>query len=251
MSAPALSHGSTCDICRQVPTGDLMELDIIMGDAAYWPSTVWGAFKPPKGRMTPARQRFGAVEMGRKWLTEHGFEFSDRIIRNHYRYDVVVVAASLEDLVNRGLIEQDPRKGSSAMTTTADRIDPGAFLQYFDRGIKLGNRSLELLATRLEEQVNKGEAVPIATLMKMAELGAKLATTQATIKARSLPWGDDSDAEEGFRVGSMPEPSQRVGHHRIRVIDGEARPVKDEGPADREHYSARAREEGGEGLPHR
>jgi len=232
-----------CAICRDVPTGDLVELDLLMGDAGRWPATVWGIFKPPKGRMTPARQRFGAVEMGRAWLVDHGHSFSDRIIRNHYRYDVTVIAASVEDLVNRGLIERGSNR-TDGLALTADSIDPKAFLTYFDRGIKLGNRSLELLEKRVEDLVNRKEDVPFTLLRALAELGSKLATTQATIRARGLRWDDDGDEEEGFRVGASPPPSARIGHHRVRVIDGAARPVADQGPADRAHFNARAREEG-------
>lgn len=237
-----------CLICRGVATGDLVELDLLMGDASRWPATVWGIFKPPKGRMTPARQRFGAIEVGREWLVSRGYEFSDRVIRNHYRYDVVVVAADVADLMNRGLIEKGSRRHEE-MGVSADKIDPQAFLTYFDRGIKLGNRSLELLEKRIEAIVAAGEEVPFVLLKTLAELGSKLATTQATIRARGLAWDDGGDAEEGFRVGSQPPPSQRVGHHRIRTINGETRPIADEGPADRARYSERAAQEGSPGLP--
>jgi hypothetical protein len=242
-------HAAVCSICRNVQTGDLIELDLLMGDPMKWPSSVWGVFGPGKGRMTPARRRYGAVEMGRNWLVTHGYEFSDKVIRNHYRYDVVVIATSVEDLLARGLIEADPRR-DRALMTDLDAIDPKAFLTYFDRGIKLGNRALELMEKKVEAEVTAGNPISFAILKDIANLAAKLATTQASIKARGLRLEDDEEGEEGFRAGSMPEPSQRVMHHRIRVIDGSARPVHDEGPADRERYSRRAAEEGGDGLPH-
>lgn len=245
-NAPGVSQSqgaTTCQICRTVPDGDLIELDLLMGDASRWPSTIWGIFDPPKGRLTPARTRWGSVEMGRIWLEEHGYKFSDRVIRTHYRYDVVVIAASVEDLIARGLIAKGSRRHSE-MTVQADAIDPKAFLTFFDRGIKLGNRGLELMAARLEELIEKKETVPFALLKEITAMGAKLATTQASIKARGQTIDDAGDEEEGFRIGSTPPPSQRVGHNRVRVIEGEARPVADEGPKDREHYNARAREEG-------
>lgn len=241
--------GSTCKLCRTLPTGDLIELDLLMGDAGRWPSTVWGIFKPPKGHMTPARQRFGAVVMGNNWLVENGHagEFTEKQVRDHYRYDVTVVAASLEDLVNRGVIEAGARK-NSAMTSSADQLDAAAFLTYFDRGIKLGNRGLELLSTRLEDMVSKGQEVPLPVLKMVVELGLKLSTTQAQIKARGLSLGETDDEDEGFRTGSGA-PSVRMGHHRIRTIEGEARVVADQGPADRARYNEGAEQDASPKLP--
>lgn len=248
MTAPAgQSYGTTCAVCRTVDAGDLIELDLLMGDAARWPSTVWGIFKPPKGHLTPASQRFGAISMARQFLEPKGYEFTDKQLRNHYRYDVVVVASSVEDLVNRGLIEAGSRK-PGAMTTTADKIDAAAFLTYFDKGIKLGNRALELLEARVDKMVAENQEIPLSMLKMLAEYGLKLSTTQAQIKARGMTLGEVDDEDEGFRAGSGV-PSHRIGHARIRVIDGEARPVADEGPADRAHYNEGAEQEARTKLP--
>lgn len=239
-----------CRICDELPPGDLVELDALMGDATTWPATVWGIFDPPAGAPNALRLRFGARNVARDWLAAHGYPpYSDQIINRHYRYDVPVIAASAEDLFNRGLIAHQTGNGPGAMANV-ESIDPQAFLTYFNRGIKLGNRGLELLATRIETMVQKGEDVPIAVLKMLIETGGKLATVQATLTARGLAMGDTGDAEEGFRAGSAPLPSTRVGHHRVRVVDGVSRVITDEGPADREHFSERSKAEGGEGLPH-
>lgn len=239
-----------CPICDGLPPGDLIELDMLMGDATRWPVTVWGIFDPPKGAPNALRMRFGARNIARDWLAEHGYgPFSDLHINRHYRYDVPVIAASAADLFNRGLIEQQQGNAPGAMANV-EAIDPKAFLTYFNRGIALGNRGLELLATRIEKMVRDDVEVPLALLKMMTELGGKLATTQATLQARGMRMNDDDDTEEGFRAGSAPLPSERIGHHRIRVVDGVSRPIVDEGPADREHFSERSKAEGGPGLPH-
>lgn len=250
MSAQGPNIG--CRVCDELPPGDLADLDLLMGDVGRWPTTVWGIFDPPKGTPNALRLRFGARNVARAWLAEHGYPatlFSDDILNRHYRFDVPVVAATAEDLLNRGLIAARADEGKNR-GLTIETIDPKAFLTYFDRGIKLGNRSLELLATRVEAMIARDEDVPLSTLKLLVDLGAKLATTQATLKARGLAMDGDDDGEEGFRAGSAPLPSDRIGHHRIRVVDGVSRPVTDEGQADREHFSERSKAEGGSGLPH-
>lgn len=239
-----------CSICHELGPGDLSELDLLMGDASRWPATVWGVFSKPKGPLNANRQRFGAVQMAKGWLAARGLYFSDKIIRSHYRYDVVVIASSVEDLVNRGIIEANAGEGTGKLIPSGEKLDPTAFLKYFDRGIKLGNRGLELLEERVDKMIANGEDVPLIVLKMLVENGGKLATTQAMLMARNVKLGADPDEEEGFRAGSQPLPSQRIGHARIRNIEGEDRPVTDTGPADREKFSERSRQEGGEGLPH-
>lgn len=235
-----------CVICDTLPVGDLLDLDMVMGDSASWPSTIWGIFPPPAGMIPASYMRFGAEKMGAIWLEDHGYTFAKNTIRSHFRFDVAVVAHDASDLVNRGLIDKAGRKPQ------VEQIDPTAFLKYFDRGIKLGNRALELLATRLAKMEQDDEDIPAALLMKFADLAGKLATTQATLRARGLKMGEENDEDEGFRAGSVEGgiPSGKFRHQRIRVVDGEARPVTDNGRGDRERYSKRSREEGGSGLPH-
>lgn len=249
---PARAAQNGCRVCDTVAPGDLIDLDLLMGDASRWPSSVWGIFNPPKGQLTAGYQRFGAMEMGRRFLAERGYTgIPDVSLRKHYRYDVVVVASSPEDLVNKGLIEAGDTRESMPSLPDLERLDPRAFLTYFNRGIQLGNRGLELIAERIEKMILAGEDPPLSLLTKVAEMGGKLATTQAVLRARGLQVGDSDDADEGFRAGSDPDglPSQRLGHHRIRTIDGQARPVVDMGAADRARYNEGAAEDGSPRLP--
>jgi hypothetical protein len=168
-----------CRICDELPIGDLAELDLLMGDASHWPETVWGIFTRPRGSIPASYQRFGALRVGRDWLTAHGYpeeRFGQKVLRQHYRFDVVVIASDPIELLNRGLIAQGDGREARL---DVDKIDPQAYLTYFDRGIRLGNRGLELLATRVEQMVARDEEVPLALLKAIADIGGKLATTQA------------------------------------------------------------------------
>lgn len=236
-----------CVICDTLPPGDLVELDLLMGDPTRWPKTIWGIFNAPKGTLSASYRRYGAMEMGANFLAEKGYSFTRLAIRRHLRFDVVPIASNADELVAAGLISDS----KSVVAPLTGPIDPKAYITFFGRGIELGNRGLELLAGRVEKMIAAGEDVPMATLKMIAELGAKLATTQATIRARGGRVDDGGDEEEGFRAGVAPLPSQRFNHTRIRVIDGDATPMRDEGPADRAHFSERNRMEGGSGLPHR
>lgn len=247
-AAAGQAVGTTCQICRTVPTGDLLELDLRMGDSSTWTSAVWGIFKPPKGHMTPASQRFGALNVGRSFLAEKGYAFTEKQLRDHYRFDVPVIASDPADLISRGIIEAGPRKRGGDMTTTAEQLDPGAVLVYFNRGIRIGNKTLAIVEKRIDQLEAEGKEIPERLLKMLVDLSSKLAVTEASIRARGQFIGGEDD-DEGFRSG-VGAPSPRIGHARVRIIDGEARPVADEGPADRAHYSERARQEGGEGLPH-
>lgn len=81
-------------------------------------------------------------------------------------------------------------------------------------------------------------------LWRLADAGQKMAGMVARSKVNVAP-----PDLSGFRAGATGLPSQRMGHSRLRVVDGERRPVKDEGRADRKHYNKRARQEGGPLLP--
>jgi hypothetical protein len=242
-----------CPICDTLSLSDLTELDLFMGDASRWPPTIWDPFTKPVGQLTARRQWFGGMKAGQMWLNQHGYvgRFTNEAVRSHYRWDVTVIAADPIELMNKGIIARGNTR-TADLPADGEKIDPQAYLRYFNRGIALGNRGLELLATRVEELMSRNEEVPTALLMKIADIGGKLATTQAALLQRGLRMGEADDADEGFRAGSVEGglPSPRIGHARVRVIDGTARPVADEGQADREHFSERSRSEGGGGLPH-
>lgn len=247
-----MSPRINCRICDELPPGDLTELDLLMGDAGRWPSTVWGIFDPPKGKPNALRLRFGARTMAQQFLAEHGYgPYSREIIDRHYRFDVPIVAADPVDLLNRGIIAAaaPTGPGKSLADREKEKIDPGAFLTYFNRGIELGNRAFEVLAKRFEEMVTRGDEIPLSMLKMLIDSGGKLAITQAQLKKAGVDLSGDDELEDGFRAGSGPV-GPRIHDHRVRTVDGVTRPIVDRGPADRERYSKRAREEGGEGLPH-
>jgi hypothetical protein len=233
-----------CVICETVDQIALIELDTLMGDPAAWPASVWGQFRPPAGNLPASYRRFGAIEMGMAWLEKHGFSVSRFDVRRHYRVDVPKIAIDPDNLVATGLIA----RGNTHVSV--ETIDPLAYLQYYNTGIAVGVTGLKLIRDRIALLQETGAEVPIALIKMAVEAGKALAMSQATIRASGRPWGDEGDADEGFRAGSAPEASVRMGSIRIRTIEGEARPVVDKGPADRAAYSERAAQEGGEGLPH-
>lgn len=234
-----------CRVCERVDQFDLIELDTLMGDPSAWPASVWGnVFEKPSGDLPASYRRFGAVEMGLEWINQKGYTGVDRTaVRRHYRYDVPKIATTPSELVATGLIAR-----GNARTAVA-KLNPLAYLTYYNTGIEVGIEGLNLLHARIEELKSRNLEVPLALIKMALDAGLKLATSQAQIKAAGRPFGADDDSDEGFRAGSDPEPSPRMGHHRIRVIDGEGRPVRDTGPADRAAYNERARQEGSPELP--
>jgi hypothetical protein len=238
-----------CRVCTALDMNQLAELDAILSDPTTWPSTIWTIFRPPAGRLPMSYRRFGAIRMGRMWLDDHGFDaIADGSLRSHYRFDVPLVNVDVEDLVERGLIE----RGSTVVAAPLI-FDPQAYLGFYSRGIKLGNTALELLESRIAALVEKGkgEDVPWLWIKAAMELGSKLAASQAAIRAAGKQMGNsDEDDGDAFRAGAAGGelPSPRMGHSRIRTVDGVARPVHDEGPADRAEYSERSAQEGGRGL---
>jgi hypothetical protein len=239
-----------CVVCDTIPQGDLIELDLIMGDATKWPPNVWGRFDRPAAPLPPSFRRFGAIESGMRLLQSRGHLLITRQhVRKHYNLGhVPITAAEPDDLVAAGVAASSDNR---QVTLPGAPIDPLAYIRYYQKGIALGNRGLELMHERIEAMVAAGEVIPLAVLKMVVDLGAKLATSQAAIKAKGVELGGDSDPEEGFRAGSAPLPSARMGHARVRIVEGVSRPVTDQGPADRAHYSERARQEGSPELPHR
>ncbi len=235
-----------CKVCSHVAELDLIQLDLLMGDASRWPADTWGRFRPPAGPLPSSYRRFGAVEVGIKYLVERGYlEIPRSSVRRHFRFDVPTIVTP-DELAGVGQAADVP--GNRAVGPPG-LVEPLAYIKFYQRGISLGNRGLELMEKRIEALVEKGTEVPLALLLEVIKLGAKLATSQAAI--RKSAGEDEDDEDEGFRAGSAPLPSPRFGHSRIRTVDGVARPVRDEGPADRADYNRRAEQEGSTTLPTR
>ena len=231
-------------VCTTLGTGELVELDLILADPLRWPVTVWGAFSPPEGGLPATYRKFGAQQMGREWLMAHGYDIPKPALVRHIDLDVPVLAVDVDELVQRGLIALSRNDADGAeRDKLAQPIDPLAFVKFYNAGITLGIRGLELLQQRVDDLVRLGEEVPLPLVKMIVDAGLKLATSQAAIKSSGKTWGDGPETEnDGFRGGDDISP--RFGSARVRQIDGVATPVFDEGPTDRKRYNERARQEG-------
>lgn len=240
-----MNSALTCRICDTLAPGDLVELDAILGDPTRWPKTVFGIFDPPRTGTLPASyRRFGAMNMGREWLANHPeyANITEGILRKHLRYDVPVLEVDAAALVERGLVAA--ADGRSDRSLAGQPIDALAYVAYYNEGIRVGRRGLQLLEQRIDDIVKRKEEVPLALIKMAMDAGLKLSMSQAAIKAAGKRFeGSEEDEDDAFRAAAdEQQPSMRVGHHRIRTIDGEARPVVDMGPTDRQRYNEHAAE---------
>ena len=237
-----------CPVCHDVPDEDLIELDLLMGDPTRWARTVWDIFDPPKGQLTPAFRRYGAVEMGLEWAHNRGFEFNRGQMRRHYRQDVPMVSVDPVELVARGIIDADETGRADLPDVAA--LDPVAFLTFYARGIQSGLLALDILNKRLLKMAQDGTSTSSTKdLFHLADLAAKLSMSQAAIKSAGRHFGDEPDDDAFRSAGSDDSP--RFGDTRIRRVNGERRPIRDRGPADRAEYNERAEQDGTEPLPSR
>lgn len=235
-----------CAVCARLSPSQLLELDAIIGDPAGWPVTVWAMFEPPKGGLPASYRRYGAQRMGREWLDAHGYEkIGDPALRKHIRFDVAHVARDAADLVKLGIIRQAT---PATRIPTNPTIDGAAFIRYFNSGIQMGEAAQRLLAERINAAIESGEVPDTKLVMKLADMGASFARTQAALMVRGLKFGQDENEDDAFRGPEDELPSERIRDHRIRTINGERRPVLDKGSVDRERYRKRAEQEGSEGL---
>jgi hypothetical protein len=229
-----------CGICDTLPMPQLVALDLLMGDSSRWPATVWRNFHAPVGPVIPPpMRRWGAVRLGQAWLEDHGFAdlMTRSVVQHHYGH-VPVLAVDPEQLVESGVMARGDRAD-----VPDGRLNPMAYIEYYNAGIDAGKKGLELLMAHVKALEEKKADVPLTLVKMLVDVGAKLAMSQAAIKSRE-PSQPQLDDDEGFRAGAGGVPSPRMGHARIRDVDGETRPVHDEGPADRDRYNRRAEQEG-------
>lgn len=242
-----MAREGRCPICDRLPPAQLLELDSIIGDPAAWPTTVWGIFNPPVGGLSVSYRRFGAQRMGREWLDTHGWpDIIDYYLRRHIRFDVAHVARDTGDLIAIGLLNQTA--GSITRIPTAPTIDAGAFIRYFNAGIIMGEAAQRMLAETINRALDEGDIPDPKLVMKLADMGASFARTQASLMAKGLKFGQDENDDDAFRGGEDTLPGMAVKGTRTRIIDGERRVVRDRGRKDREGFNKRAREEGTEEL---
>lgn len=241
-----MARPGACGVCDNMRPADLMELDTLLGDPARWPRSVWGIFRAPENGLPASYRRFGAVKMGLEWLAEHGYHsITKGQLRSHIRYDVVHVPRDVADLAQLGLIRHTH---SNRRIPVEPRLDPGKAIEFFNTGIQAGIVANQILIERLNEQLERGEQPDTKLLMKLADQGAAFAKTQATLQAKGLKFGSGEDEDEGFMGGDDDRPSERIGHTRIRKIEGKRQAIRDEGPADRAKFNERAEQEGREPI---
>lgn len=245
MSVPR-QESTGCAAC-DLPPAILNELDARMGNPLTWPSTLFdGSILPkPVGTLNPRIRRWGALQVGMHYLEQvvplaeaKHYPVPMVTLRRHYRSHLSTVGAEPSELIAAGIIEQ------GGLPVIEDAIDPSAYLRLYSKAIRLGLRGLDQLARRAKEYEDRGELVPMELVKMMLDNGVKLAASQAQITARGKMAAPDDDGNEGFRAGSEPLPSPRMGDHRVRVVDGEARAIVDRGPADREKFIERAAQQG-------
>jgi hypothetical protein len=238
----------TCRICREVADVDLVTLDIVLGDPRRWPRTLWeeGGLEPPKGLLPVTYRQWGQKAVGKDWLIRRGYRdvAQDNYLATHCRH-VAVVAADPRELVTAGVVAGTPIRHKAV-----EPIDPNAYLAYYAKGIKLGIRGFDMLERRVTDIEARGDEVPFDIVKMLVETGARLATSQAQIRARGLRMHEDEDTD-AFRRAASPENDGEVPHFgelRIRTIDGETRPVVDSGRGDRQEYNEKAAREGLPGI---
>jgi hypothetical protein len=228
----------SCAICDGLAIDDLAELDLLLGDPRRWPANVWGIFETPKGPVLPPQmKRWGAARLGQQWLIEHGYNFRNQRWRvaKHYREDTPKIAVDPDELVQLGLLV---RGGKASPNAT---INPLGYLEFYNEGIKAGKKGIELLMAYVAKLEKDEAAIPLPLIKLLVDVGAKLATSQAMIKSREPSQPELGDDDDAFRINP---PGQRIGHQRVRMIEGQSTVVRDEGPKDRAAYNERARQEG-------
>lgn len=241
-----------CQVCRIIGPDRIIELDLLLSDPLRWPSTVWGIFPKPKGHLPASYRKYGAIEMGIAWCQANGYpQITKQMMRRHVQYDVPVTSVDPNELVERGLIEAASKEDMERWEQGV--IDPLKYMQFYVRGIELGLQGLQLLAKHLAEAIESNSRIDPRLALEVAKLGARLAESQAAIVAAGRQFGPDQNEDDGFRVGAAGGendlPSVNFGGVRVLTIDGERRPIKNRGRADRRRYNARAVQEAGPKLP--
>jgi len=236
-----------CRVCH-LDERVLVEVDrILASDPSGWSGLLFEGFQPPEGSLPRSWRQWGSVRMAQLWLSERGIDIRRPSLIAHFdRHLSAVVPSDSATILAAGRFSD----GQPVPERPASLAAAQDYLTYFRRGLALGLRAMELMSVRIEQQVAKGEDPPANLLLELARLGRSLAASQAGIVSRGLLMAaQDSEDMDGFMEADGPRPSPRFGSYRVREIDGELRPVRDEGRADRQHHNARARQEGSTELP--
>lgn len=242
--------GRVCLVCSRLNAEELVEVNSLLADPSEWPVALLKQWDiPTKAAFLPAKIRqWGGAAVLADWLDAHGYPGTTlRARQAHFAKHVVhVVVNDTEAAKLIAASRQDLRTGSEIIPAQRPKL----FIDYYATATQLGLFALQELQRNIEKLKAQGKPIPNRTLWQLADLGAKVATSQAGILARRGGSLDESDdGMGGFREGSAPLPSARFGDSRIRTIEGQSRPIKDRGPADRRDYNATAAQSGSPRLP--
>ena len=249
MNTPRREPRLRCYVCKSLPEPELLEFNALLGNPDEWPSNLLAEWDVPK-KLVPGRmRRWGGLALGVDYFKRKGIPITRDKMLYHFTNHVVHIATTPKQVIEVGKMAMSDRVDPNSQTSLMPAIRPRLYIDYYSKGIQLGVYALDELKARIHRMEEKGEAVPDKVLWQLADLGAKLSQSLAGMAARGSRQEQDDDEVGGFREGSAPLPSQRFGGSRIRTIEGEARPVVDEGRADRMAYNERARQEGSPTLP--
>lgn len=237
-----------CIVEERLTEGQGIELDILLADPSRWPRAIFEGWKLPEGSLPATMRTWGAIEVGLNFMADRGHtDVTRRQMQNHYEKHVPILPENPDDIVARGVAAEDPQ-GSTPRHLVP--TEPTTYIQLYQKGLALGGRAIDLMIERLD-RLEPDESLSLKTLMDIANLGAKFATSQAGIVAKGIDITREKEEElDAFRLGDGgEEPSPRFGNHRVRVIEGEARPIVDRGRADRRAYNEKAAQDGSPTLP--
>ncbi len=238
--------GGTCKVCS-MPERELVELDLLLAtppeelDAKLFGDV---GMEPPD---LPAEwRRFGVIRKAQVWLEERGHTFARQTLVAHYNKHLAATASIPSDS-HRALQEGRLSDGSPVPSVPEPLKMAIEYHAYFRTGMQVGHKALELLLEKLNDTEHKPSQ---SLLIAAANIGTGLAKAQAAIVTKGMRFVlEDDGAIEGFIGDEDDDASPRFGSYRVRTIEGERRPVRDEGPADRAQYNEKAKEIGAPLLP--
>jgi hypothetical protein len=242
---PKILEG-TCKICRTMPEKELVELDLLLQTPVEeLDDKLFGDISIPPSDLPAEWQRFGPIRKCQVWLEERGHKFARQTLVAHYSKHLPAVAVASDSV--RALQEGTLSDGRPTPTEPEPLKMAIEYHKYFRTGMQVGHKALELILEKLEDP----DHPPTQTMiLAAANLGSNLAKAQAAIVTKGMRFVlEDDGAIEGFASDDEDDPSPRFGSYRIRTIEGERRPVRDEGPADRAQYNEKAKQSGAPLLP--
>jgi len=237
-----------CRICA-MPEKDLVELDMLLATPPdELDAKLFGDLDIPPPDLPAEWKRFGVIRKAQVWLEERGYKFARATLAAHYNKHLTALAIPSDS--SRALREGTLSDGSTTPSHPEPLKMAIEYHKYFRTGMQVGHKALRLIEAKLDDTEHPPSQ---ALIMAAANLGSNLAKAQAAIVTKGMRFVlEDDGAIEGF-AGTDDEdaPSPRFGSYRVRTIEGERRPVLDEGPADRARYNKTAKESGAPLLPSR